>query len=80
MSPNERYRVEFYKFSDFIKLITIYDYFSGYAMVYDKKLDNYIYESPVYYGMDCGALSFPDELRPTILDQCFETQRLELEE
>ena len=80
VSPKGRYKVEFYKVSDFTTIVTIYDYFSGYAMVYDNKLENYIYESPVYYGMDCGALSFPDELRPTILDQCFETQQLELEE
>lgn len=80
VSPKRRYKVEFYKVSDFTTIVTIYDYFSGYAMVYDNKIENYVYESQVYYGMDCGSLSFPDELQPTISDQCFETQILELEE
>ena len=80
ISPKGRYIVENYKLCSFITIITSYDYFSGYTRVYDKKIEKYIYESPVYYGMDCGALWFPDEMQPTIFNFCFETQRLELEE
>lgn len=80
ISPKGRYIVEHYKLCSFMTIITIYDYFSGYVRIYDNNIDKYIYESPVYYGMDCGTLWFPHEMRPTILNFCFETQRLELEE
>ncbi|GAB6110539.1 hypothetical protein JCM14713_02970 [Desulfomicrobium salsuginis] len=80
ISPKGRYRVEFYKLNEFITLITKYDHYGRYAKVYDKKNDKYIYESPVYDGFDCGTTWFQHEMRPTIFNFCFETQRLELEE
>ena len=80
ISPKGRYIVENYKLCSFMTIITIYDYFSGYVRVYDNKIDKYIYESPVYYGMDCGTLWFQDDMYPKIHNACFETQRLELEE
>jgi hypothetical protein len=80
ISPKGRYRVEFYDLNQFINFITTHDRYAEYSRVYDNKINSYIYESPVYDGFDCGFLSFPDELRPTIFSQCFETQILELEE
>jgi hypothetical protein len=80
ISPKGRYIVEFYSLNEFITLITKYDHYGGYAKVYDRKINKYIYESYVYDGFDCGTLWFPDEIFPTISDFCFETQQLELEE
>jgi hypothetical protein len=80
ISPKVRYRVEFYTLNEFIALITEYGYYGGYAKVYDKKIDEYIYESHVYDDFDCGSLWFQDEMNPKIHNSCFETQRLELEE
>lgn len=80
ISPKGRYRVEFYEINQFINFITTHDRYAEYSRVYDNKINSLIYESQVYDGFDCGYLSFPDELRPTIFSQCFETQILELEE
>jgi hypothetical protein len=80
ISPKGRYRVEFYTLNEIITLITKYDHYGGYAKVYDRKINQYIYESHVYDGFDCGSLWFQDEMYPIIHNSCFETQRLELEE
>ena len=80
VSPKGRYRVEFYALNKFITLITKYDHYGEYAKVYDNKINEYIYESPAYDGFDCGSTWFQNEMRPTIFNFCFETQRLELEE
>lgn len=80
VSPKGRYMVEYYSLNQFVNLLTKHTRYSGYSRVYDNKKNAYVYESSVYDLIDCGILSFPNKMRPTIFSLCFETPRLELEE